>query len=335
VQVAKAEKEDFRNWWLNRPPQGTSLDQLLALQQQQQQQQVQSFDATPASQSRRSSSLFASVEGQAGTPAASKGDGQHSPSLLTSSSSSSAPDSQQLWRWVLAEVGLAAQKQLSTGIPSVTTVAALNGPSPAAATSSSDALASATVAVVRTAEGAAAAVKRSDDPSVSVEADAGNAGSSSSSSSSVTGSGSSRVTKNQDPGLPVDANAIANPGGYVDCSMCNVAVRLYILSPHPHPSCAGQVVRLNSVSLAPLQKVKMREARAPGVNLCLLFCLLMCPAWQVELAELSAFCLTLAASCSHHPFWVASCASCIHKGWPQAISLLLLAASAVMCSTAG
>ncbi|WIA17834.1 hypothetical protein OEZ85_009340 [Tetradesmus obliquus] len=48
--VAKAEKDDFRNWWLSRPPAGTSLEQLLAMQQQQQQQQqVKSFDGAPAS----------------------------------------------------------------------------------------------------------------------------------------------------------------------------------------------------------------------------------------------------------------------------------------------
>jgi hypothetical protein len=172
------------------------------MQQQQQTQQVASFDGP--------------------------GEDEHSPSLLidssSSSSSSNSTDSQKLWGWVLAEVGLAAQKQLASGVPSVTTVAALDGPSADAAAAadgglgSSDAVVSATVRVLG-AEGAPAAVQALEEPQVAVEADsdassvAADAGSSSSSSSSVTGSaGSSRVTKNQDPGLPVDADAIANPG---------------------------------------------------------------------------------------------------------------------------
>jgi hypothetical protein len=217
LQVAKAEKDDFRNWWLNRPPAGTSLEQLLAMQQQQQQKtlQVHSFDGAPAGQN-SNGSLFAAV-GEASTaaaaPAAAAGTGhedESSPLLLTNSSST--PDTQQLWRWVLAEVGLAAQKQLASGMPSVTTVAALAGPSAAAdgGSGSSDTLVSATVTIVGRAGGAHAAVHALDEPQV--QADAADA-SSSSSSSSVTGSqGSGRVTKNQDPGLPVDANAIANPG---------------------------------------------------------------------------------------------------------------------------
>jgi hypothetical protein len=211
VQVAKAEKDDFRHWWMNRPPAGTSLEQLLAMQQQQHFQQVQSFDGAPTDQD-SDGSLFAPVTEESAA-AGPRHEEEHSPSLLTDSSS--APDTQQLWRWVLAEVGLAAQKQLASGMPSVTTVAALNGPSAAAAAAaagsgSSDAVVSATVTVVGAAGGAPVAVQALDEPQVQVEADAADAGSS---SSSVTGSqGSSRVTKNQDPGLPVDANAIANPG---------------------------------------------------------------------------------------------------------------------------
>jgi hypothetical protein len=225
LQVAKAEKDDFRNWWVNRPPAGTSLEQLLAMQQQQQysQQQVHSFDGTPADQD-SNGSLFAPVTED--SPAAgSSHEDESSPKLLTNSSST--PDTQQLWRWVLAEVGLAAQKQLASGMPSVTTVAALDGPSAAAAagggSGSSDAVVSATVTVVGAAGGAPAAVQALDEPQVQVaEADAADAGSSS--SSSVIGSqGSNRVTKNQDPGLPVDANAIANPG-----ERCRVTLELDI-----------------------------------------------------------------------------------------------------------
>lgn len=220
LQVAKAEAMSYSCWWQDRAPAGMSLQQLLALQGQQQAaagaaapsylpgQSAGEATVTPslAAPGSQQNDLFTAVE----LPTAHKTSDTHqqTPSLLTDNtadhgqsmtddvSSSSSTDSQQLWRWVLAEIGLAAQQQLASGTPSILK---LDGP-----TTSVAAAAAAGHDVAGAVPGATAviAAEGTDPQALQVSQD---------------DAGVERPTKNQDPGIPVDAAAIANPGERQRC----------------------------------------------------------------------------------------------------------------------
>lgn len=245
--MTKAEAGDHRGWWQERPPLGTTLQQLLELQQAQQEQdqqrkyqqqttslshnssdqstdrshkqafyRVSAADARHVSQAAvRSVPAFAN---NAGSKNALLSNRNHTEILIHSSngssdSSNTSPSvgsvhSSGLSRWVLAEVGLSAQKQLASN-SSTTTVNATSGPSGkstdrAPAGSAAGAAEGEPVPVV------SAAVtlqqqQQQEGPGIVKLSDVVADG-----SADVADEG--RVTKDQDPGLAVDAAAIANPG---------------------------------------------------------------------------------------------------------------------------
>lgn len=230
--MAKAEKGGYSNWWQHRPPPGTTLQQLLTLQRHQQQQKMLNNSINTASSTTSASSALPQVQANDGPTEATVQDDNSL--VLGDTSLSRMPPTGQLWQWLLAEVGLAAQKQLTMRTPTVTVLAA-EGPTTSSNTNSTaqpqaPAVAGAPVITAAEGEGGGATLMQLHDSA----GDSSRAG-----GDGVMGL---QVTKDQDPGLPVDAAAIANPGR----NGCIVVV-----------SCTAAPCQLGDMLIAPYHKISL------------------------------------------------------------------------------